>query len=96
MTVNLFPTSDSTATAVRHSNAVAFDFQNLFRLSDEAVLGRFRLTRKVNPAVVPADFRPSVCWISRDLEAITLHFLRQDSPEDPGTEILRFSFEPPA
>ena len=96
MAGNQFPTVDSKATTFRESSAIAFDFEHLFRLSDEAILRRFRLTRKVNPAVVPPDFQPNVCWISRDLEAITLHFLRQNSPQDPGTEIMRFSFQPPA
>jgi hypothetical protein len=95
MAVNVFPKMDLRAATFRQCSAIAFDFEDLFRLSDEAVLRRFRLTRKVNPAVVPPDFRPNVCQISRDLEAITLRFLRQETAEDPGTEILRFSFQPP-
>ena len=82
------------STSLRHAKAIAFDFSNLFRLSDAAVLQRFGLTRRVNPGVVPRDFQPNACRIARDLEAITLHFLRQESPEDPGTEIFRFSFQP--
>lgn len=81
-------------TPVRHLSAIAFDFQDLFRASDDTVLQRFRFTRKVNPGVVPKDFRPDACRILRDLDAITLQFFRREGPEDPGTEILRFSFKP--
>jgi hypothetical protein len=82
------------STSLRHAKAIAFDFQQLFRSSDDALLQRFRVTRTVNPGVVPPDFQPNACKINRDLEAITLHFLRRQSPEDPGTEIFRFSFQP--
>lgn len=73
---------------------VAFDFAELFRSTDDTVLQRFRLTRRVNPSVVPTDFRPDSCRILRDLEAITLQFYRREGSEDPGREIFRFSFKP--
>jgi hypothetical protein len=81
-------------TPVHHRTMVTFDFEELFRSTDETVLQRFRLTRKVDPRVVPRDFRPDSCRILRDLDAITLQFFRRESPEDPGTEIFRFSFKP--
>jgi hypothetical protein len=83
-------------TPVRHLTAIAFDFADLFRASDDAVLQRFGVTRRVNPGVVPKDFRPDGYRIVRDLDAITLQFFRRENPDDPGTEILRFSFKPAA
>jgi hypothetical protein len=73
---------------------VAFDFEELFRSTDDTVLHRFRLTRKVDPSMVPKDFRPDSYRILRDLDAITLQFYRRESPDDPATEIFRFSFKP--
>jgi hypothetical protein len=73
---------------------VAFDFAELFRSTDDTVLQRFRITRKVNPGVVPKDFQPDSCRIVRELDAITLQFFRRKGPDDPGTEIFRFSFKP--
>ena len=73
---------------------VAFDFEELFRSTDDTLLQRFRLARKVNPTVVPRDFRPYSCRILRDLDGITLQFYRRESADDPGTEIFRFSFKP--
>jgi hypothetical protein len=81
-------------TPVRHRTMVAFDFAELFRSTDDTVLQRFRLTRRVDPSVVPRDFRPDSCRILRDLDAITLQFYRRESADDPGTEIFRFSFMP--
>jgi hypothetical protein len=81
-------------TSLRHAETLAFDFPDLFRASDAALLQRFRVTRTLNPGMVPRDFQPNACRIARDLEAITLHFLWRESPEDPGTEIFRFSFQP--
>jgi hypothetical protein len=81
-------------TPIRHLTTIAFDFSQLFRASDDAVLQRFRFTRKVNPGVVPKDFQPDGYRIHRDLDAITLQFFRRQGPDDPGTEILRFSFKP--
>ena len=83
-----------TPTLRRHAE-VAFDFSELFRASDAALLQRFKLTRTVKPGIVPRDFHPNACRISRELDAITLHFLRRESSEDAGTEIFRFSFQPP-
>lgn len=81
-------------TPVFHRTVVAFDFADLFRSTDDTVLQRFRLTRKVNPGVVPRDFRPDSCRILRDLDSITLQFYRRENSDDPGTEIFRFSFTP--
>ena len=81
-------------TPVRHRSVIAFDFAELFRATDEAVLQRFRITRKVDPSMAPKDFRPDGYRILRDLDAITLQFFRREGPDDPGTEIFRFSFMP--
>ena len=77
-----------------HRTMVAFDFAELFRSTDDTVLQRFRLARRVNPGVVPKDFQPDSCRIIRELDAITLQFFRGKSSDDPGTEIFRFSFMP--
>jgi hypothetical protein len=79
---------------VRHLTAVAFDFEELFRSTDDAILQRFRATGTVKPGVVPKDFRADAYRVVRDLDAITLEFFRRQSPDDPGTEILKFSFKP--
>ena len=96
MTSDISSEVDLTATSIRQASALVFDFEELFRWSDEAILRRFRLTQRVNPNVVPQDLRADACQISRDLNAITLHFFRKASPEAPETEIFRFIFEPPA
>lgn len=87
---------DRTAVRIRQASALVFDFEDLFRWSDEAVLHRFRVTQRVSPNVVPQDLRADACQITRDLDAITLHFFRKASPEAPETEIFRFIFEAPA
>ena len=81
---------------MRQASVLVFDFEDLFRWSDEAILQRFRLTQRVNPNVVPQDLRADACQITRDLNAITLHFFRKATPEGPGTEIFRFTFQAPA
>ena len=87
---------DRTATRIRQASALVFDFEELFRWSDEAVLQRFQLTQRVSPNVVPQDLHADACQITRDLNAITLRFFRKTGPEAPETEIFRFVFEAPA
>ena len=87
---------DRTPIRVCQASALVFDFEDLFRWSDAAVLQRFQLTQRVNPNVVPQDLRADACQITRDLNAITLRFLRKANPEAPETEIFRFIFEAPA
>jgi hypothetical protein len=86
---------DRTAICIRQVSALVFDFEDLFRWSDEAVLQRFRVTQRVSPNVVPQDLRADACQITRDLNAITLRFFRKTTPEAPETEIFRFTFEAP-
>jgi len=86
----------STAVYIRQVSALVFDFEDLFRLGDEAVLQRFRLTQRVSPNMVPQDLRADACQITRDLNAITLRFLRRATQDAPETEIFRFTFEAPA
>jgi hypothetical protein len=93
---NIFSNVDRTAMSMRQVSVLVFDFEDLFRCSDEAVLQRFRLTQRVNPNVVPQDLRADACQITRDLNAITLHFFRKATAEGPGTEIFRFTFQAPA
>ncbi|MBW0000436.1 MAG: hypothetical protein JO015_15160 [Verrucomicrobia bacterium] len=83
---------------IRQVSAVVFDFEDLFRWSDEAVLQRFRLTQRISPNMVPQDLRADACQITRDLNAITLRFFRKTTPDalgTPGTEIFQFTFESP-
>ena len=87
---------DRTAKGMCQVSALVFDFEDLFRWSDEAVLQRFRVTQRVNPNVVPQDLRADACQITRDLNAITLHFFRKTTPGAPETEIFRFTFQAPA
>jgi hypothetical protein len=84
-----------TAICIRQVSALVFDFEDLFRWSDEAVLQRFRLTQRVSPNTVPQDLRADACQITRDLNAITLRFFRKTAPDAPQTEIFRFTFEAP-
>lgn len=86
---------ERTAICIRQVSALVFDFEDLFRWSDEAVLQRFRLTQRVSPNMVPQDLRADACQITRDLNAITLRFFRRAAPDTPGTEIFRFTFESP-
>jgi hypothetical protein len=95
MTGDILSEVDLTAMSMRQVSVLVFDFEDLFRWSDEAVLQRFRLTQRVNPNVVPQDLRADACQITRDLNAITLHFFRKANPESPGTEIFRFTFQAP-
>ena len=80
--------------ACSQASVTTFDFAALCRARDEAVLQRFRLTRAVLPGLVPADLRANACRISREPDAVTLHFLHRTNPEDEGTEVFRFSFRP--
>ena len=75
---------------------IAFNFEELSILSDEALLEHFELVRKVNPTLVPQEFQPDACRITRAPRAITLYFYRRAASEDLGTEIFRFSFRRPA
>jgi hypothetical protein len=75
---------------------IAFNFEELFALSDEALLEHFELVRKVNPTLVPQDFQPDACRITRAPKAITLHFYRRAVSEGLAMEIFRFSFRRPA
>lgn len=84
------------APCIRHVSTLAFDFEDLFRRSDEAILQRFRVTQRVNPNVVPQDLRADACQITRDLNGITLHFFRTAGPETPAMEIFRFTFKAPS
>ena|SRR5689334_4926571 len=88
--------STETVATSRQVSALAFDFEDLFRWSDEAVLQRFRLTQKVSPNMVPQDLRADACQITRDLNAITLHFFRKAPSGIPEMEIFRFTFQAPA
>ena len=73
---------------------IAFNFEELLQASDQAVLDRFQLVRRVSPTLVPQDFEADACQITRAPEAITLHFYRRGTSEELGTEIFRFSFQP--
>lgn len=79
---------------IRHATTIAFDFDFLSQENDEAILKRFDVVRRVNPTLVPSDFRADACRIVRDPDAITLHFYQRDTPEEAGTETFRFSFQP--
>jgi hypothetical protein len=80
---------------IRRINAIAFNFEELFALDDEGLLERFELVRRVNPMLVPSDFQPDACRITRTPKTITLHFYRRLGSEEYGTEIFRFSFRRP-
>jgi hypothetical protein len=75
---------------------IAFNFEELFALNDEALLERFQLVRRVNPTLVPQDFQPDACRITRTPKTITLHFYRRAASQEPEAEIFRFSFRRPA
>ena len=81
-------------TNLAHATAIAFDFEDLFRSSDDTLLKRFGVMRAVRPGLVPADFRPDACRIRRDADAITIEFIRRENADDPGAEVFRFSFQP--
>ena len=95
MTSDISSEIELAAMSIRQASTLVFDFEELFRWSDEAILRRFRLTQRVNPNVVPQDLRADACQISRDLNAITLHFFRKATPEASGIEIFRFTFQAP-
>jgi hypothetical protein len=80
----------------RRVTAIAFNFEELFALDDEALLERFDLVRRVNPTLVPHDFQPDACRIVRAPRTITLRFYRRVGSEAGGAEIFRFSFLRPA
>jgi hypothetical protein len=80
---------------IRRVTAIAFNFEELFTLDDEALLEHFELVRRVNPMLVPHDFHPDACRITRTPKTITLRFYRRVASEEYGTEIFRFSFRRP-
>ena len=82
-------------TPIRRTSTIAFNFEELFTLDDEGLLERFELVRRVNPMLVPADFQPDACRITRAPKTITLHFYRRQGSDDYGTKIFRFSFRRP-
>ena len=75
---------------------IAFNFEVLFALDDEALLEHFQLVRRVNPTLVPQNFKPDACRITRAARTITLHFYQRAASQTPETEIFRFSFQRPA
>ena len=83
-------------TPIRRAATIAFNFEELFTLYDEALLEHFELVRRVNPMLVPPDFQPDACRITRAPKTITLHFYRRVASNDYGVEIFRFSFRRPA
>jgi hypothetical protein len=82
-------------TSIRHAAAIAFNFEELFALDDEALLERFELVRRVNPMLVPRDFQPGACRITRAPKTITLRFYRRVGADEYGAEVFRFSFRRP-
>ena len=83
-------------TPIRRVSVIAFNFEELSTLDDEALLEHFDLVRRVNPMLVPYDFQPETCRITRAPKTITLHFYRRVGSEAYGAEIFRFSFRRPA
>jgi hypothetical protein len=81
-------------TPLRCATMIAFNFEDLLQASNEDLLQRFGLVRRVNPMLVPTDVRTEACRITRAPDAITLHFYRRESPEEVGPETFRFSFLP--
>jgi hypothetical protein len=81
---------------IRRASAIAFNFEELFTLDDDALLEHFELVRRVNPMLVPPDFQPDACRITRAPKTITLRFYRRGASDDYGAEIFRFSFRRPA
>jgi hypothetical protein len=74
---------------------IAFNFEELFALEDEALVERFLLVRRVNPALIPRGFRPQACRITRTRRSITLHFYQREISGEYGPEVFRFSFRRP-
>lgn len=83
-------------TPIRRAATIAFNFEELFTLDDEALLEHFELVRRVNPMLVPRDFHPDACRITRTPKTITLHFYRRVASDEYGAEVFRFSFRRPA
>lgn len=81
---------------IRRASAIAFNFEELSTLDDEALLEHFELVRRVNPTLVPPDFQPDACRITRAPKTITLRFYRRVATDEYGAEIFRFSFRRPA
>lgn len=81
---------------IRRASAIAFNFEELFTLDDEALLEHFELVRRVNPMLVPHGFQPDACRITRAPKTITLRFYRRVASDEYGAEIFRFSFRRPA
>ena len=77
----------------RRVTVIAFNFGDLLRLNDEALPARFRLVPKVNPTLLPRDFRPEACRISRHLEAITLRLYGPPRLQGAGPEVVEFCFQ---
>ena len=77
---------------LRCVTTIAFDLEALSQQPDEAILRRFELVRRVNPAVVPQDLSTDTCRITRGVKAITLRFYRRETPGERGREIFRFRF----
>lgn len=84
------------STPVRRVAVIAFNFEELSLLSDEALLEHFELVRRVNPMLVPSDFKLDACRITRAPKTITLRFYRRAVSAGYETEVLRFSFRRPA
>jgi hypothetical protein len=81
---------------IRRVSVIAFNFEELATLDDDALLEHFDLVRRVNPTLVPYDFQADACRITRAPKTITLHFYRRGGSEAYGAEVFRFSFRRPA
>jgi hypothetical protein len=83
-------------TPIRRVTVIAFNFEELSVLDDDALLDHFELVRRVNPTLVPYDFQADTCRVRRAPKTITLHFYRRAASEGDEVEVFRFSFRRPA
>jgi hypothetical protein len=81
-------------TPIRCASTIVFDFEGLLQEPEEILLQRFELVRRVHPMLVTPELRTEGCRITRAADAITFHFYQQETPQESGTEIFRFRFEP--